>query len=309
MTTQKPPRNATPNPDSSNVQPLNPAPARVQPHAEWRLEGVFGHMAFEAGEGGRLVRLADVLRWLQASREIPRRDALNLLCEAMPAEVMGGLYWLQPAAFATPVPATHTFGFPTAEQIEKRKATDRQNALQAGLERERQHGRFDGGWHLQNGRISAGYPEPTEPGLPALLKYLRGYWVPNKRNPDPAYDVLDDPRVRYATTLAIRLDKAHALWGYGHRVGALQLPDVVSAAPATWAELLIFRKMHPGAPWSASQKGILKKEKSRRVALPGATGVAKAMAAELGITVTLVNNHIRAANTPGKREVARSKAA
>jgi hypothetical protein len=219
----------------SNVHPLNPIPVRVQPPADWKLKGEFGYMAFEAGEAGRLVRLAEILRWLESSREIPRSNALELLCDGMPAQVMGWLYWLNETEFATPVPTTSTFGFLTAEQIADRKIKDRQNAIQAGLERERQFGRFGSRPTMQGGLISLGYPEPTEPGSPALLKYLRNWWVLSKRR-GATCDVLDDPKIRYATTLAIRLDKAHGLWGYGHTVNCVMVDDTVPIEPPpSWA--------------------------------------------------------------------------
>lgn len=220
----------TPSPASSNVRMLNPAGVRVQPPADWRLEGDFGHMAFEAGEAGRLVRMADVLRWLQSSREIPRSDALEVLCDAMPAAVMGWLYWVRETAFAAPVPPTFTFGHLTTEQIADRKVKDRQNAIQAGLERERQFGRFGARPTMQGGLISLGNPEPTEPGLPALLKYLRVWWVLSKRR-GASCDVLDDLKIRHATTLAIRLDKAHALWGYGSTATDMKADDMTKIEP------------------------------------------------------------------------------
>ena len=245
-------KKTNPAPSSSNVHPLNLAPVRVQPPADWLLEGEFGHMAFEAGEAGRLVRLADVLRWLQSSREIPRSDAVKVLCDRMPADVMGWLYWVREAAFANPVPATFTFGFLTAEEIADRKIKDRQNALQAGLERERQYQRFGARPTMQGGLISLGYPEPTEPGLPALLKYLRAWWVLSKRR-GATCDVLNDLKIRYATTLAMRLDKAHALWGYG---GPLY-GDKGNAEGAKENNLpaLVFDALERWDSWASSAQG------------------------------------------------------
>lgn len=196
------------------VHVLKPHKSSVLLPADWALDGKFGHMAFETGDAGRLVRLAEVLRWLQSSRGLPRTDALKLLCDGLNAEVMGWLYWLQPTTWAVPVSPAHTFGYATAEQIAVRKEKDGQQQRQAWLERERQNNRFGTSMTAINGRISTSYPEPTEPGLPALLKYLQGWWTLSTRR-GATCDVLDDLKIRHATTLAIRLDKAHALWDYG----------------------------------------------------------------------------------------------
>lgn len=220
-----PPVKKTPaSPAPSNVHALKaaPAPFKVQPPDDWVLEGQFGHMAFEAGEGGRLVRLADVLRWLESSREIPRDDALQVLCSGMPAGVMGWLYWVQHGTRAKPVPADHLFGYRTPQQVAARKdelrISERKKASEAS-------------WGVVN---NSGYranifndptpqrsPQkvsnrlPSEPGQPALLKYLQYCWTASIPNKIPLTDGLDNPNFRDATPLAIRLDKAHALWGYG----------------------------------------------------------------------------------------------
>ena len=299
-----PPKKTPPSPGSVNVYAMRPAP--VKPLSDWRLEGEFGHMAFEAGNTGRLVRLADVLRWLQSSRSLPRTDALKLLCDGLNVEAMGWLYWLQATTWAVPVSPVYTFGYATAEQIAVRKETDGRQQRQAWLERERQNNRFCTPMTAISGRISTSYPEPTEPGLPALLKYLQGWWTLSTRRGGTC-DVLDDLKIRYATTLAIRLDKAHALWDYGRTAVPVKDFDMTMIAPpdklpTTWAELVDFRKRHPLATWCVTQKALVEPEKLRREAVLGATGVAKVMAGELGISVTLLNNKIRQAKEPGKRE-------
>lgn len=283
----------------SNVHALKPGPAPVQPPEGWELEGEFGHMAFEAGELGRLVRLADVLKWLQSSREIPRSEALRVLCDRMPPEIMGWLYWLKPTLYAIPVEENFAFGYATAEQIAARKLKDQQDARQRGLELEWGGSRF-GPVTMRGGRIGSGYQEPTEGGQVALLKYLQGWWGLSKRR-GATCDILDDPRIRYATTLAIRLDKANELWVYGRPVVQLQAVEVIDAEPATWAQLVSFRKRHVGSVWSVTQKGLIAEEKARRDKVVGAKGTAKAMAAELVITVTAMNGHIRKAREAGKR--------
>jgi hypothetical protein len=77
----------------------------------------------------------------------------------------------------------------------------------------------------------------------------------------------------------------------------------------TWNELVSFRESNPKTVWTQAQKRIVLIEAKQRKAIPGVTGVAIAMAAELGITVKLLNDRIRESNTAGKREAARSKSA
>jgi hypothetical protein len=158
----------------------------------------------------------------------------------MPGDVMSWLYWLagENKGRATPVAMGHQFGYQTARQIEAGKLKDRQDALQAALMRERRDGRFDGGWHVQSGRITTHNPAPTEPGLPALLKYLRRFWNLPKLSRASTCDVLDDPRINHATHLAIPIDKAHELWGYGTCSKALPAAALPIASGVWTAERL-----------------------------------------------------------------------
>lgn len=221
------------------VHVLKPPQSSVLPPADWALDGKYGHMAFEAGDAGRLVRLAEVLRWLQSSRGLPRTDALKLLCDGLSVEVMGSLYWLVLTNWAVPVSPTHTFGFMTTEQIAASEERVRQQQYQAWLRQQRQNNsfgtsfnRFGAALTMQNGQISTKHAEPVEPGLPALLKYLRGWWVVSTRR-GTTCDVLDDLKIRHATTLAIRLDKAYEVWGYGSVANA-PLSAEKQPASAEW---------------------------------------------------------------------------
>lgn len=233
------------------VHVLKPPQSNVLPPDDWALDGKFGHMAFEVGNTGRLVRLADVLRWLQSSRALPRSKALKLLCDGMPAGVISWLYRLQPSDYAMAVPSNYAFNYETAEQIAARQFQDRQNAIQKGLELERSYGRF-GPFAVVGGRITFGYPEPTKPGLPALLKRLQSLWVPTKLRRGATCDVLDDPR-SILTALAIPLDKAHEFWGYGTVVTA-PLSAETQPASKEWpgeslaAQLAVFKADGKPAP-------------------------------------------------------------
>lgn len=207
----------------------------VEPPQGWEPRSLFGFMAFGVGPASRLVRLADVLRWLEQSGSLPRKAAVEALCKAMPEDVMTWLYALRLNDYAEPVPPDSTFGFKTAAQIEAKKAAHRQEVSQRELERER-----DGWWgrgHLFNeaGKIRTTWPEPTEAGLPALLKRIRQTWAYAVRNRAATCDVLDDPR-SVLTALAVPLDKAHAAWGYGQVVAPVVAPEAASESGKKWTD-------------------------------------------------------------------------
>lgn len=112
------------------------------------------------------------------------------------------------------------------------------------------------------------------------------------------------------SSIAVTYDLAHKLWGWG----AVDEPAVVPLAietmqPATWAELVRYRKANDGHAWTMSMRGILVAEEKRRNEA-GRTGVRKAMASELGaMTVSALGEHIRRASTGTKSGRGRSKAA
>jgi hypothetical protein len=72
----------------------------------------------------------------------------------------------------------------------------------------------------------------------------------------------------------------------------------------TFSDLVQFRKDYPKSDWTTEQKTIAKQEAYRRKAKAGAKGVAKAMAHELGVTVTRFNELLRKAGDSSKRQKA-----
>lgn len=108
----------------------------------------------------------------------------------------------------------------------------------------------------------------------------------------------------YLNRLAVPIDIAHELWGWGR---AVTVEAEIQAAPAKeapklsgWTEVVVIKKANKDAPLTLAQKRALAAEFERREA-NGATGIAKAMAAELGgISVTAFNELKKA--KPGKRE-------
>ncbi len=71
--------------------------------------------------------------------------------------------------------------------------------------------------------------------------------------------------------------------------------------PTTWAELVRYHKANPGHPWTVGLKNIVAAEKNRRTDALHA-GAAKAMAGELGVTVSMLNTLIAKKDEIGSRK-------
>lgn len=272
----------------------------------WQQKTPVGFMGYDSTPAGRLVRLADVVRWLEEVRSLPRARAVDALCEAMPGDVMQWLYEVRPNDFATASPIDFKFGYATAADIAVAKKKAMQENLQRAWENEQSTwGGFRPGLAVNGGMITLTAQEPTEPGRPALLKRIRASWPKDKLNRAATVDMLDEPR-SMLTRLAMPFDKAHAHWGWGALMPATPLHDVSKpdAEPKTLVELIRFRKEHPAAAWTLEQKRLLSKEFEMRNAAVGASGVAAAMAAALGISVSRFNGLKASKNEPGKRSKA-----
>ena len=263
----------------------------------WQLDTAFGYMSCDNTPAGRLVRLADVLRWIQDSQSLPRVAALNVFLDAMSPEVMEWLYWVQPGNYAKPVPAEYGFGFQTAKQIEEENAAATRAAIYRGLRNERE---FLGGtlrvqgFSVSNGKITT-KSTPCDPGLPAILRVLRKVWSEKKFLRSSTVDILDDPHnaLRLITPLSILLDKAALVWGYG------RVLTPIASTPDTFAELATFRttKANKGTPWFQYQREIVRREVAARVGQPG---IRKEIAAALDISVSFVG-HLLANKYESKR--------
>ena len=110
-----PPPNKTPHsPDESNVHPIKRGVGTLQPPGgrEWKPRNELGQfMRFKPGEGGRLVRLADVMRWLEEA--MSREAALKVLCDGLAPDVMGCLYKVEKAKDPELIPSDALFGWPS----------------------------------------------------------------------------------------------------------------------------------------------------------------------------------------------------
>jgi hypothetical protein len=282
--------------------------SQIEPPEGWKQHSEeHGFMGFDSTPAGRLVRLADVVAWLETEKALPRLNAVEALCYGLTVNALVGLYEVRLGHFAVSKPVDCTYGYPTPAQVEA--AEKHQRGKAAAM----RHG--GGMWSEPNAsRPKKSQPRPaqlpTEPGLPALVRRIRESWGVTAGVRTGAAVVLDTTS-NDLSALAITVNIAHSLWGWGSVAEVVQLHVVSAEAvePSTYNELVLFRASQSKSEWTKVQKGLAAKEASRRKALPGAKGVASAMAKELGVSVSRFNDLIRNSGATGKRETVRAKSA
>lgn len=291
--------------------PNIPDPAAIDPPQGWELDDPLGFfMAYKEGNAGQLVRLADLLRWLQQTRSIPRAAAVDVLCDALPLDVMGWLYRVDAIHHAKPVPIDAQFGYKTAVQIAEADAAQARDE-----DRQRHSGEFGDSWGWSNrdwwqsprlyvaeGKATTNPPQPTEPGRPSLLRLIRWLALSKKKTKDVC-EPMDHQRSLLAP-LAIPVIKAHALWGYGTVQQQVAAASPVAASAdqpqrqATYAALVAVRNADKTAPWGDEWPRVLADEIDAR---KGQKGVRAGIAKELGMTVSGVGDVLTRAKARAKR--------
>lgn len=248
----------------------------------WRLESSGLHMRADATEAGRLVLLADVVRWLMsdAGQALPRGDAVEQLCVALErARRTPELYRAQRDARAVLLHGESAlFGFHTEEtwavkEIEKQT-----------LERMRRNP-FEFDLREFGGEVPSALPPESiariradvaagerpmvtnvgeraqylcEPGIKALARYIRASWGRSPRS-TTARDPMDYGQ---AFGVAVRVSDAGALWGWGVAKGA---DAAVSAPLVTVADLRKrLESRRKGAPWQEDEKACVRTLFQRR---------------------------------------------
>lgn len=140
-------------------------------------------------------------------------------------------------------------------------------------------------------------------GRVGAVAWIRRFWT-NEDKPD---EVLAAPYM-VGSRFAISEADARRLWGWRGADEAAPAVDAVAKAaddlpksPETWAELVPYHKANPGHAWTVALKYIVFKEKTRRTDASH-TSVSKAMAKELGVTVSMLNTLIRERDEIGSRK-------
>lgn len=232
-----------------------PAPGEIIPVDGWAFKGEHGHMAFETTKGGRLVCLADLVQWLMDTEGLPCCMAVDDVCQKLQAPDAAA--WLY---MVTPGKMARPLT-----------------------------GKDDFSWHpIIVGRDPE--PDPAHCGIAGAVRHMRSLWGDSASPSECTYI-----GANYLDPLAIRMDKAHELWGWGSVAGAptvatsLELADV-----ETWAQLVEWRlanvnaKNKRGPDWgrgSGKQLRILEAELARLMSVgAGKSAALNAMGRELGYT-------------------------
>ncbi|MHB1115140.1 MAG: hypothetical protein ACYC03_18270 [Acidovorax defluvii] len=144
-------------------------------------------------------------------------------------------------------------------------------------------GKDDFSWHpIIVGRDPE--PDPAHCGIAGAVHHMRRLWGDSASPSECTYI-----GANYLDPLAIRMDKAHELWGWGSVAApvALVLPlaPVVAAAVvpplSAWEQLIKDRNDEERFLWSPARALVVQAEETRLKAVSGAKGVRKAMAAKM----------------------------
>ena len=242
--------------------------AEIDPPNGWSAQSLFGFLRCDDGPSGRLVRLADILTWLQQRHERPRLAAMQRLIDGLTVDAIGGwLYQIRHEDYA--------------------KIHD----ANSGFVRFIQH---------------EGSPE--EKTLHNLLSQIRFYWgefyfsvndgcfIKDNDGCLVKYEVGDEINhgSKYVASLAVTFHKAHELWGWGIPVAEKPQADSLEPEPiTTYPDLVQFRRANAGAAWTDDMRALLVKEEDRRKGLPGMAGVRKALGVDLGCSDKRIGELIR----------------
>lgn len=265
---------------------------------QWRPESAGLSMQADATEAGKLVRLADVVLWLIVAKELPRRVAVEKLCDALEAaSTPPALFLAQDGAYAMPADDA-AFGYYTEARLaEAREADAQQRRQEADPWRfnlpERQGGyaaaRPSEDWqpltvvrHL--GRRDLSRVVPVLPGVPAALRLMRNHWMWSRwRAVSSDAEAFSHARLP-GRAIAVRIADAARIWGWG--AGASTVP--ASLFPlADWPALVAYRRANPGTSWAdGNQLEVARAEHRVRGGSDSAPNPAAlaAMAGELGVS-------------------------
>jgi hypothetical protein len=241
----------------SRIASFGPSSANVEPPTSWSPKSKDGHfMAYDSSPAGRLVLLADLVGWLEASGPLPRQAAIQALCDKLHPEMLGALYLVGKDDFASQVPSGHHFGYVTPSQLKAAQAC----FLADAKKREAQAARA-ASWAAVGSRgmskaanAGQGRSWPTgpavEPGIPSLLERIRETWSVTPSAGLVHGDHLADPQEPHLARLAITLGQACALWNYGKPVKLASAAEQKLTADA-------LRNKATGTKWTEEHERLL----------------------------------------------------
>ena len=202
--------------------------APQMPHIEppegsgWQLHSPYGAQRFKDGPDGRLVRLADVVRWLMGFRETSFANAVRAVCAPLEGDTPPLLYRLDRVDDAAPEDGDHGWFkyFPDCEDLQS-LPTQLANARVAARD-------MKAWWLMPPHELSRLANDPSYPAE----------YDETKESPFEYSERTD--RAGGPKNLAVSFAAAHALWGWGSAgvVDAVAppplslVPTVPSPAPA-----------------------------------------------------------------------------
>lgn len=289
----------SPNDKACSAVAMCNAADSFDPADGWVLHSAWGYMGRDATPGGRLLRLADLVRWLMEAKSLPRTEALDLVCKAITPELMPFIYAIDKnGGFAEQVPSNCGFGYVTPQKAEEIK----QQARQIASERVWQSlSQSAGGFVTQTTGVrviqkSGGKSDqPVAPGAVALVKRMKAYWSIPKLGRQSTCESLDDPKSRIER-VAILMTKAHELWGYGRRQAVSHAAFAVPLPVAKPAPALEPTK---STEWTAAQLAALREQVQKE----GIKAYTQEMVKRTGLAEREIRRRL---NPPAPKKVAAS---
>jgi hypothetical protein len=233
----------------------------TSPPDGWALHSPkYGFMRTDTGQN--LVSLIELVQWLMQARKTHRPGAMRIMLDAITADALPCIYFTE--RDAPPAAYSDVYGGPWAAlgpEVPSR-FQDAHRAGRADPEFQR--------WQLQS---------KADQEADLLKERITAevlYWL------DKPGELADQATTK--AVVSILTDKAGELWGYGQAVQS----STADAQPSTWPELVAYRKLHPGGPWTPEMLTVLATVKDAR-----GMGAAAALAGELGVSVEAVNAALR----------------
>lgn len=278
----------------------------------WRLNSAGFHMRVDATEAGRLVRLADVVRWVMVSDELPLMPAVEAVCTTLKSQSpTPELFFARELYLPAPLPADEAFGYFTADGLANIRrvlegVAERGEACSLRLAAYAPSCMLIDGAPLVTDAATARKAirylaeiNPVEPGLPAALRYIREHWTADglfgylTQRTVTSASVLDDKTLRVAG-LSLRFDAVRAIWGWGgaaEDASPVQPQDALSVLAAARKA----KKSHgkKAQEWTADEHRWLE-EAVRAQGGRKAAGAVAAVAAALDLTSKAVRNQLDA---------------
>lgn len=228
--------------------------AEIEPPSDWRPKTKFGTLRCDDGRSGRMVRLADVVRWLMRDREMPRIEAALMVMDDLTVDSIGSwLYLLSPGAYAEVVKSESGFT---------------------------KFLRYEGA--------------PAEKLIRSLLDQIKSLWCdPMMSDSVLNQDAYPVNSLAVAFQKAHELWGWGHVPAEVVQLVAVPAADLEPEPIKTYAGLKAFRVATPGAPWTDDMRAALAQEEERRKNRPGAAGVRKKLGEELGCSDKRIGELIR----------------